>query len=111
MNFSSLLKTTSAPAAKGGNTLVVGSVIHPRLRSDGGKGLVLVLGRVTRNGAYASRKNPISLTVKIEDLSGKHTTETFCVTDADGVHLGAVNRKQIEETLAQISNMTVTEVK
>jgi hypothetical protein len=111
LNFASLLNKANKPASKAG-FLAVGDVVTPSIRSDGGKGLVLKLGRVCHSDkSYASKKNPISLTVEIKTKAGETTTEVLSVTDADGCHLGTAERSEVEAMLAQIDTMTVKEIK
>ena len=112
LSFTALLTKSAVKGASKATSLKVGDVVKPALRSDGGKGLVLVLGRVTHaDGKYASKKNPLALTVAIETTEGEKVTETLTVTDADGCHLGGAERAEVEAMIASIKTMTVTEIK
>ena len=111
LSFASLLNRTSVKGVSKATSLKVGDSIKPSLRSDGGKGLVLVVGRVTHeDGKYASKKNPVNLTVSITTAEGE-TSQTLNITDADGMHLGDVNRSDVEAMIKAITSMTVTEIK
>ena len=110
INFGQLLAGTKTSKGKAAS-IRIGDLIKPALRSDGGEGFVMRIGRVMRDGAYASRKNPIQLTVKIQTKDGQEKEETLPVTDADGVHLGKVNKAEVEAMLAEISRMEVVEIK
>ena len=111
LSFTALLNRNTVKGAVKASSLKVGDVIKAGLRSDGGKGLVLVLGRVTHeDGTYASKKNPVTVTVAIKTAEGE-TSETLNVTDADGCHLGEANRGDVEAMIKAIVTMTVTEIK
>ena len=111
INFGRLLAGTKSTTKGKAGALKVGDLIKPSLRSDGGEGFVMRIGRVMRGETYASRKNPIQLTVKIQTKDGQEKEETLPVTDADGVHLGKVNKAEVEAMLAEISRMEVVEIK
>ena len=111
LNFTSLLSKASKSPTKVA-FLCVGDSIKPTIRSNGGTGLVLVLGRIGHaDGSYGSKKNPVSLTVEMKTKDGETQTETLCVTDADGVHLGTATRSEVEAMIASIASMTVKEIK
>jgi hypothetical protein len=111
LSFTALLNRNTVKGAVKASSLKVGDEIKPSLRSDGGKGLVLVVGRVTHeDGTYASKKNPVNLTVAIKTAKGE-TSETLTVTDADGCHLGEVVKADVEDMIEAVTSMTVTEIK
>ena len=112
LNFSALLNKTTSKGATKATVLKEGDVVHPTVRSDGGHGFVLKLGRVVNaSGTYASKKNPINITVEILSKDGEKDTQTLAVTDADGVHLGVTDRVEIDKMLASIESMTIKEIK
>ena len=112
LNFSALLKGKTEKAGQKAGFIKVGDVVTPSLRSDGGKGLVLKIGRVAHaDGSYASKKNPLSVTLEIKEKGGETSTQTLAVTDADGCHLGVADRAEVEAMLATIETMTVKEIK
>ena len=111
INFEQLLAGTKSTSKGKAGALKVGDLIKHSLRSDGGEGFVMKVGRVMRGETYASRKNPIQLTVKILTKDGQETVETLPVTDADGVHLGRVSKAEVEAMLAEIKQMQVVEIK
>jgi len=101
-----LVRNTQAKAG----VLAVGQTIRLHTRNDGNGGLVLVLGRIMRDGKYASKKNPIAVTLDLTTKEGT-TSETLSVTDADGVHLGAADKAAVETMIKSLVKVVVKEIK
>ena len=106
--FSAFISRNQAKAGAG--VLAVGQTIKLHTRNDGNGGLVLVLGRIMRDGKYASKKNPIAVTLDLTTKEGT-TSETLSVTDADGVHLGAADKAAVEALISTLTRVVVKEIK
>jgi len=111
--FSALLKKSAKVSGKG--LLAVGAEVSPKVRGDGGGGIVLVLGRMgIQEGTtvrYGSKKAPLTVTCEIVAKDGKKETEVFQVPYADGVRLGKVDAAEVNAIVANIKSITIKEIK
>ena len=88
-----------------------GDTIHLKIRSDGGKGWALVLGRITvGENKYASKVAPLMVTLKITDKEGKTTTSSYMVKDSDSTHLGQVDKAELDATLSKVDKCVLKSI-
>jgi len=112
MNFLNLVGAKAGKASKAAGSLKAGDLVEGfGLRGDGGRGLVLKLGRLTHSdGSYGSRKNPVKLVVDVLYRDGRTEQQRFDVVAANGVHLGEAVRSEVEGFVGSVKSFRVVSV-